>query len=197
MNKKLLTILSTTLLLATISIPTYASVAENDLKNYNNKLSTIKNEFNLASSNSNTNGIYDSETKAKTFLNELNNYINSNTVQNFQLDCNNTINIMDKYRNYKYNQLQEQEKITGFGSAYGRDGSRINTNFYLDTCSLLLNDLKNYSTSFEWYVAENDVNNKHWKKENGKWYYYYENGKKAVNTTIDGFVIGSDGILVL
>lgn len=195
MKKKLLKILSTALLLTTISIPTCASVAESDLKIYNDKLSVIKSEFNSASNNSNTNGIYNSETKAKTFLNELNNYIKSNTINDFQLECNNTINVMDKYRNYKFKQLQEQAKATGFGSAYGRDGSRINTSFYLDTCNLLLDDLHKYSTSFEWYIAESDPNNKHWKKQDEQWHYYYENGEKAVNTVIDGFIVDNEGNL--
>ena len=32
-----------------------------------------------------------------------------------------------------------------------------------------------------------------WKKIDGKWYYFYTDGTMAVNTTIDGYTIGSDG----
>ena len=32
-----------------------------------------------------------------------------------------------------------------------------------------------------------------WKKIDGKWYYFYADGVMAVNTTIDGYTIGSDG----
>ena len=32
-----------------------------------------------------------------------------------------------------------------------------------------------------------------WKQINGKWYYFYTDGTMAVNTTIDGYTIGSDG----
>ena len=32
-----------------------------------------------------------------------------------------------------------------------------------------------------------------WKQIDGKWYYFYADGVMAVNTTIDGYTIGSDG----
>ena len=32
-----------------------------------------------------------------------------------------------------------------------------------------------------------------WKQIDGKWYYFYTDGTMAVNTTIDGYAIGSDG----
>ena len=32
-----------------------------------------------------------------------------------------------------------------------------------------------------------------WKQIDGKWYYFYTDGSMAVNTTIDGYTIGSDG----
>ena len=32
-----------------------------------------------------------------------------------------------------------------------------------------------------------------WKQIDGKWYYFYPDGTMAVNTTIDGYTIGSDG----
>ena len=32
-----------------------------------------------------------------------------------------------------------------------------------------------------------------WKQIDGKWYYFYTDGTMAVNTTIDGYIIGSDG----
>ncbi|MEY8396716.1 S-layer homology domain-containing protein [Lachnospiraceae bacterium 45-P1] len=32
-----------------------------------------------------------------------------------------------------------------------------------------------------------------WKQIDGKWYYFYSDGSMAVNTTIDGYAIGSDG----
>ena len=32
-----------------------------------------------------------------------------------------------------------------------------------------------------------------WKQIDGKWYYFYADGTMAVNTTIDGYIIGSDG----
>lgn len=32
-----------------------------------------------------------------------------------------------------------------------------------------------------------------WKQIDGKWYYFYADGTMAVNTTIDGYTIGSDG----
>ena len=32
-----------------------------------------------------------------------------------------------------------------------------------------------------------------WKQIDGKWYYFYTDGTMAVNTTIDGYTIGSDG----
>jgi glucan-binding YG repeat protein len=32
-----------------------------------------------------------------------------------------------------------------------------------------------------------------WAQIGGKWYYFYPDGKLAVNTTIDGYTIGADG----
>jgi hypothetical protein len=32
-----------------------------------------------------------------------------------------------------------------------------------------------------------------WKQIDGKWYYFHSDGSMAVNTTIDGYTIGSDG----
>ena len=32
-----------------------------------------------------------------------------------------------------------------------------------------------------------------WKLVNGKWYYFYESGAMAYNTTIEGYAVGSDG----
>lgn len=34
-----------------------------------------------------------------------------------------------------------------------------------------------------------------WKKIGGKWYYFYSSGKMAVNTTINGYKIGKDGVM--
>ena len=33
------------------------------------------------------------------------------------------------------------------------------------------------------------------KDRNNKWYYFYSNGEMAANTTIDGYVLNSDGSL--
>ena len=32
-----------------------------------------------------------------------------------------------------------------------------------------------------------------WVQIGGKWYYFYADGKLAVNTTIDGYTVGEDG----
>jgi len=32
-----------------------------------------------------------------------------------------------------------------------------------------------------------------WVQISGKWYYFYADGKLAVNVTIDGYTVGADG----
>ena len=196
MKNKLFKILTTTLLCMTISIPTFASVQTNDLEIYNNKLSMIQNEFKYGSENNISSPIYNSETKAKDFLTEINNYIKNNTSEDFQTECKNIIDVMERYREYQYNNLKEQEKQTGWGSKYGRDYSRINTIIYLDTSGLLLDSLNEYSYSFKWYINEYDKNHEHWKYEDGNWHYYDNNGDMLVNTIIDGYSLDCQGNLI-
>ena len=47
----------------------------------------------------------------------------------------------------------------------------------------------------KWYWLDNNgkMFSGGWKQIDGKWYYFYTDGTMAVNTTIDGYTIGSDG----
>ncbi|HEK9100775.1 TPA: N-acetylmuramoyl-L-alanine amidase family protein [Bacillus pseudomycoides] len=46
----------------------------------------------------------------------------------------------------------------------------------------------------KWYFYDQSgTKAKSWKEINGAWYYFYNNGQMAVNTTIDGHIIGANG----
>lgn len=45
-----------------------------------------------------------------------------------------------------------------------------------------------------WWYTDGDLWTTGWKKVDGKWYYFYQNGYMAKNTQIDGYQIDSDGI---
>ncbi|NFN94914.1 hypothetical protein FDB28_12630 [Clostridium botulinum] len=47
--------------------------------------------------------------------------------------------------------------------------------------------------SVGWWNTEGSSYSKGWKNIDGKWYYFYNNGYMAKNTTIGGYVLGSDG----
>ncbi|WP_455822474.1 hypothetical protein [Clostridium butyricum] len=198
MKKKILGILLGALLLSNISIPTFAYVDNGQLNIYKNKLDMVRNEFNSASSSSNTGELNNSTIKTKAFLDELNNYIKANTIDEFQKQCNETITVMEKYNQYQHSKLKEQEKQSGFGTMYGREHNRVSSTMYLDTCALLLDDLKNYNTSFDWYVKEANSNNKiKWEiEEDGQWR-CYKDGEMLKNTFIDGYFLGADGSLIM
>ncbi|MEO2737842.1 hypothetical protein [Clostridium butyricum] len=197
MKKKILGILLGALLLRNITIPTFAYVDNGQLNIYENKLSMIRNEFSYSSGINDATGLNNAEIKARTFLGEINSYIKSNTTDKFQEQCNNVTETMEKYRVYKYNQLKEEEKQAGFGTMYGREYHRINFNNYIDTCDMLIDDLRNYNKSFDWYVTEANEDYEHWRIEDGNWKYYDNNGKMLKNTIIDGRLLGADGSLIM
>ena len=47
--------------------------------------------------------------------------------------------------------------------------------------------------SGQWSYYRNGKPVKGWLSDDQKWYYFYTDGTMAVNTTIDGYTIGSDG----
>ena len=47
--------------------------------------------------------------------------------------------------------------------------------------------------SGQWNYYRNGESVKGWLSDDQKWYYFYTDGTMAVNTTIDGYTIGSDG----
>lgn len=54
----------------------------------------------------------------------------------------------------------------------------------------------NYGGS-DWYYKQADMSvAKGWKQIDGKWYYFYSDGKMASNTIVDGYKIGADGVWV-
>lgn len=50
------------------------------------------------------------------------------------------------------------------------------------------------TTTNNWYYWTNAGASTGWKEIDGKWYYFDKNGVKAVNTKIDGYEPGSDGV---
>lgn len=54
---------------------------------------------------------------------------------------------------------------------------------------------KQDSTGWYYTTGENSWTTG-WRNINGEWYYFYTNGYMAHNTTIDGYVLGSDGAWV-
>ena len=48
----------------------------------------------------------------------------------------------------------------------------------------------------KWYFYDQDgTKAKGWQAINGTWYYFYNNGQMAANTTIDGYIIGANGAM--
>ena len=196
MKNNIIKILVGALLLSNISIPTFAYVDNKQVEIYKTRLNMIKSEFTYSSGINDGLGLSNSETKAKTLLSEINYYTKANTNKDFATQCSNMVETMEKYRVYKYNKLREESQEAGFGTMYGRESYRLNVDNYLDTCDMLLSDLDNYRTSFSWYVKEANEDYEHWRLEDGNWKFYNSDGEKLKNTTVDGYVLGSDGSLI-
>ena len=104
---------------------------------------------------------------------------------------------MDEYKNYKSNEVFQSYQLGGGGSGCGRDQVRKEVEIKLDTCKLLLDEINRYNHSFEYYIKETDPEHKHWKQEDGNWYYYNYDGEKVKNTIVDGYILDKNGKLTL
>ena len=76
--------------------------------------------------------------------------------------------------------------------------TKLGWNSYNNKMYYLKNDysLANGWESFDgkWYYFNKAyIMSTGWLKVNNKWYYFYPNGQMAVNTTIDGYLLGSSG----
>lgn len=49
---------------------------------------------------------------------------------------------------------------------------------------------------YSYYLNEKGIMQTGWQLINNKWYYFYPGGDMAVNTTIDGYVVGADGVWI-
>lgn len=54
----------------------------------------------------------------------------------------------------------------------------------------------NYGTLNSYYKLPNMTHAKEWKQIDVRWYYFDSNGRMALNTIIDGYRIGTDGVWI-
>ena len=137
------------------------------------------------------------QSKSEKLLNDIKQYINDNTIQEFQDKCKIIEDVMEKYEKFKCDEVFQLYQLGGGGSGCGRDQVRKEVEIELDTCKLLLDEINRYNHSFEYYVKETDPEHKHWKQEDGNWYYYDYDGEKVKNTIVDGYILDKNGKLTL
>ena len=197
MKKNIIKILSSVLIIGNLfSIPVNAKVDSNKLNYYEDEIRVIKDYYDKASIDWCGN-LSIAQSKSEKLLNDIKQYINDNTIQEFQDKCKIIEDVMDEYKNYKSNEVFQLYQLGGGGSGCGRDQVRKEVEIELDTCKLLLDEINRYNNSFEYYVKETDPEHKHWKQEDGNWYYYNYDGEKVKNSIVDGYILDKNGKLTL
>ena len=197
MKKNIIKILSSVLIIGNLfSIPVNAKVDSNKLNYYEDEIRVIKDYYDKASIDWCGN-LSIAQSKSEKLLNDIKQYINDNTIQEFQDKCKIIEDVMDEYKNYKSNEVFQLYQLGGGGSGCGRDQVRKEVEIELDTCKLLLDEINRYNHSFEYYIKETDPEHKHWKQEDGNWYYYNYDGEKVKNTIVDGYILDKNGKLTL
>ena len=198
MKKNIIKILSSVLIIGNLfSIPVNAKVDSNKLHYYENEIQVISEYYYKASYDANTGRLQTSKENSEKLLNDIKQYINDNTIQEFQDKCKIIEDVMEKYEKFKCDEVFQFYQLGGGGSGCGRDEVRTEVKIKLDTCKLLLDEINRYNNSFEYYVKETDPEHKHWKQEDGNWYYYDYDGEKVKNTIVDGYILDKNGKLTL
>ena len=198
MKKNIIKILSSVLIIGNLfSIPVNAKVDSNKLHYYENEIQVISEYYYEASRAANTGRLQTSKENSEKLLNDIKQYINDNTIQEFQDKCKIIEDVMEKYEKFKYDEVFQLYQLGGGGSGCGRDQVRKEVEIELDTCKLLLDEINRYNNSFEYYVKETDPEHKYWKQEDGNWYYYDYDGEKVKNTIVDGYILDKNGKLTL
>ena len=197
MKKNIIKILSSVLIIGNLfSIPVNAKVDSNKLNYYEDEIRVIKDYYDKASIDWLGN-LSIAQSKSEKLLNDIKQYINDNTIQEFQDKCKIIEDVMEKYEKFKYDEVFQSYQLGGGGSGCGRDQVRKEVEIELDTCKLLLDEINRYNNSFEYYIKETDPEHKHWKQEDGNWYYYNCDGEKVKNTIVDGYILDKNGKLTL
>ena len=197
MKKNIIKILSSVLIIGNLfSIPVNAKVDSNKLNYYEDEIRVIKDYYDKASIDWCGN-LSIAQSKSEKLLNDIKQYINDNTIQEFQDKCKIIEDVMEKYEKFKCDEVFQLYQLGGGGSGCGRDEVRTEVKIKLDTCKLLLDEINRYNHSFEYYVKETDPEHKHWKQEDGNWYYYNCDGEKVKNSIVDGYILDKNGKLTL
>ena len=197
MKKNIIKILSSVLIIGNLfSIPVNAKVDSNKLNYYEDEIRVIKDYYDKASIDWCGN-LSIAQSKSEKLLNDIKQYINDNTLQEFQDKCKIIEDVMEKYEKFKYDEVFKLYQLGGGGSGCGRDQVRKEVEIKLDTCKLLLDEINRYNHSFEYYIKEADPEHKYWKQEDGNWYYYNYDGEKVKNTIVDGYILDKNGKLTL
>ena len=197
MKKNIIKILSSVLIIGNLfSIPVNAKVDSNKLNYYEDEIRVIKDYYDKALIDWCGN-LSIAQSKSEKLLNDIKQYINDNTIQEFQDKCKIIEDVMEKYEKFKCDEVFQLYQLGGGGSGCGRDEVRKEVEIKLDTCKLLLDEINRYNHSFEYYVKETDPEHKHWKQEDGNWYYYDYDGEKVKNTIVDGYILDKNGKLTL
>ena len=197
MKKNIIKILSSVLIIGNLfSIPVNAKVDSSKLRYYENEIQVISEYYYEASRDANTGRLQTSKENSEKLLNDIKQYINDNTIQEFQDKCKIIEDVMEKYEKFKYDEVFKLYQLGGGGSGCGRDQVRKEVEIELDTCKLLLDEINRYNNSFEYYIKETDPEHKYWKQEDGNWYYYNCDGEKVKNTIVDGRILDKNGKLI-
>ena len=179
------------------SIPVNAKVDSSKLRYYENEIHVISEYYYEASRAANTGRLQTSKENSEKLLNDIKQYINDNTIQEFQDKCKIIEDVMEKYEKFKCDEVFQLYQLGGGGSGCGRDQVRKEVEIELDTCKLLLDEINRYNNSFEYYIKETDPEHKYWKQEDGNWYYYNCDGEKVKNSIVDGYILDKNGKLTL
>ena len=198
MKKNIIKILSSVLIIGNLfSIPVNAKVDSNKLHYYENEIQVISEYYYEASRAANTGRLQTSKENSEKLLNDIKQYINNNTIQEFQDKCKIIEDVMEKYEKFKCDEVFQLYQLGGGGRGCGRDEVRKEVEIKLDTWKWLLDEINRYNNSFEYYVKETDPEHKYWKQEDGNWYYYDYDGEKVKNTIVDGYILDKNGKLTL
>ena len=119
--------------------------------------------------------------------NQSGNRNNSNTVSNNTSNTASTVG-WKKVNGSWYHFKSNGTKTTG----WLKDGSSW---YYLKPSGEMQTGWLKENGSW-YYLDSSGAMKTGWYKVSGKWYYSYSSGKLAVNTTIDGYRVNSDGALV-
>jgi len=119
--------------------------------------------------------------------------INTRMVYATDLGVNYTIaelgSILRQYGQYVV-ALQEKAGVKVSGWAPQEDGSKM----YYTPVGDIQKGWLTIAGKSTYYFGDDGVMRTGWQNINGKTYYFYDNGKLAVNTTVDGHALGADGV---